>query len=117
MLVHPRLIDTALAAAEKAGLRKDRVFLFDEEESQETRGVKDFRTMMGSVAEAERWQWKKLNGEEARNTTAVLNYSSGYAPRSPFHSNNGKGPTKKLTNAPTAQPASPKASASPTPTS
>ncbi|OAP60412.1 hypothetical protein AYL99_05414 [Fonsecaea erecta] len=75
--VHPKLLKVALAAAKKAGLPKSRIFLFDQEPHPETEGIPDFRSMLTTVDEAQRWQWKRLNGDEARNTTAVLNYSSG----------------------------------------
>jgi len=85
MLVHPNFIDTALAAAEKAGLPRSRIFLFDEQAHRQIKGVKDFRAMMGSDEEAKNWQWERLDGEQARNRTAVLNYSSGYAFHSSWH--------------------------------
>lgn len=78
MLVHPSKLDTALEAADKAGVPRSRVFLFDEEAAPETKGVKDWRSMIGSVEEAVTWRWEKFDGKQASTTTAVLNYSSGY---------------------------------------
>jgi 4-coumarate--CoA ligase len=79
LLVHPTLLSTALAAASKANLPKSRILLFSEEESPTIQGVQDWRTMIASIGEAEKWEWEMLNGKEARKRTAVLNYSSGYA--------------------------------------
>ncbi|OAL32583.1 hypothetical protein AYO20_07893 [Fonsecaea nubica] len=76
-LVHPRHLAVALAAAKNAGLSKSRIFLFDQEPQPETEGIRDFRSILASVEDAQKWQWRRLNGDEARNTTAVLNYSSG----------------------------------------
>ena len=78
MLVHPSMVDTALAAADNAGVPRKNIFLFSEAESPAIKGVKDWRTMIGSVEEAQRWKWEKLEGKAASSTTAVLNYSSGY---------------------------------------
>jgi hypothetical protein len=77
LLVHPTLLDVALPAAEKVGLGRDRLFLFDEDMHASTQGVKDFRSIMADPEDARNWQWERLDGDQAKNTTAVLNYSSG----------------------------------------
>ncbi|OQV07872.1 hypothetical protein CLAIMM_12231 [Cladophialophora immunda] len=76
-LVYPKYLNVALAAAKKAGLSRDRIFLLDQIPHPETDGIRDFRSTLATVDEAQNWQWKRLNGDEAKNTTAVLNYSSG----------------------------------------
>ncbi|KIY01017.1 uncharacterized protein Z520_03683 [Fonsecaea multimorphosa CBS 102226] len=76
-LVHPKLLNVAVAAAKKAGLPRERIFLLDQDPHPETDGVLDFRSILATEGEARDWWWKRLNGNEAKNTTAVLNYSSG----------------------------------------
>ena len=77
MLVEPVLLKTALEAADKAKFPRDRIFLFSDDECAPIQGLKDWRTMLGSPEESEKWQWKSLNAEQSKNRTAVLNYSSG----------------------------------------
>lgn len=78
MLVDPLLLKTALEAADKARFPRNRIFLFSDDECSPTQGLKDWRTMIGSLEESEKWQWKSFNAEQSKNRTAVLNYSSGY---------------------------------------
>lgn len=77
LLVEPALLDVALPAAEKAGLSRERMFLFDEDYCQTMQGVRDWSVMLASKEEAKDARWKALGPEEARTTAAVLNYSSG----------------------------------------
>ncbi|KAL2430665.1 Acyl-CoA synthetase ACTT5 [Exophiala dermatitidis] len=75
-LVHPKFLDVALQAAQNAGLSGDKIFLLDQDPHPHG-GKPDFRTILASREEARHWQWKKLDQEQAKNTTAVINYSSG----------------------------------------
>ncbi|WPG98840.1 acetyl-CoA synthetase-like protein, protein [Acrodontium crateriforme] len=77
LLVHPQMVKNAIAAAEKAGLSKNRIFQFNDEYCEEVDGIHDWRVMLGSIQEAETFQWKKLNGEASVKTLATVNYSSG----------------------------------------
>lgn len=76
MLVDPSLLDIALLGAEKAGFPKDRIYLFDDEECQSRNGLTDWRTLLGSLEDAQ--PWRRMSMEESKTRTAVLNYSSGY---------------------------------------
>ena len=77
LLVEPKLLDVALPASERAGFPRERVFLFSDEECQTAHGCRDWRTMLASEEEARDVKWQALSADEARRTTAVLNYSSG----------------------------------------
>lgn len=77
MLVHPTMLKTAVAAAKQAGLPKSRIFQFSDQETQTTDGVEDWRRLIGSESEGERYSWPKLSPQEAVNTVATINYSSG----------------------------------------
>ncbi|TKA73668.1 hypothetical protein B0A49_06985 [Cryomyces minteri] len=66
-----------LAAADKLKFPRNRIFLFSDHECQPIDGVQDWRTMLGSYQEAERWQWHSMSRKESQTRTAVLNYSSG----------------------------------------
>ena len=77
LLAHPSLLERDVEAAEKAGLAKDRVFMFSEEECKPQHGVKDFRKMIGSVAETEGFEFPELSPGESQKTVATINYSSG----------------------------------------
>ena len=78
MLVDPLLLKFALEAADKAKFPRDCIFLFSDDEYLPTQGLKDWRTMLASAEESEKWQWESFNAVQSKNRTAVLNYSSGY---------------------------------------
>ena len=77
LFVHPSLLDTALSAAKKAGLPRNRLFQFNDYPSPESKGVKDWFSILGSDSDAKSYQWPKLNPKQARSTIATINYSSG----------------------------------------
>ena len=77
VLVHPSLVDTALAAANKAGFPVSRLFQFSDTTCPTLKGVRDWEGMLGSDAEAEAYRWPELRGEESAQTVATINYSSG----------------------------------------
>jgi hypothetical protein len=77
ILIHPTVLETALEAASRTGLSKDRLFLFSDQELQPIQGVQDWRRMIGTEDDAESWRWEKLSPEESSNTIATINYSSG----------------------------------------
>lgn len=77
LLVEPMFLETVLEAAEKAGLSRDRIYLFSDKPCETNQGVKDWRTLLGSEEEAKKWHWHRMTSQESRTTTAALNYSSG----------------------------------------
>ncbi|KAL8800977.1 MAG: hypothetical protein Q9200_007078, partial [Gallowayella weberi] len=77
LLAHPTLLDTACDAAARASLSKHHILLFSEKENAPDKSIPDWRTIVGSNAEAQRYQWKPMDEEEATRTIAVINYSSG----------------------------------------
>jgi len=77
ILAHPGLVETALAAAQGAGLPSDRVYLFSDKPNDSIHGVSDWRTMIGSMQEGGQYRWKRMTEEEAVQTVATVNYSSG----------------------------------------
>lgn len=80
LLVHPDLVERDLEAAKKAGtITPDRIFQFTDgpEPCKEKLGVKDWRHLLGSEAEADRYRWTELSPEESVNTVATINFSSG----------------------------------------
>jgi len=78
LLVHPTLVQPAIAAANRANLSTDRLFLFADQESAPVSGICDWRSMLASPVEGDSWQWKSLSPEEAVTQVATLNFSSGY---------------------------------------
>jgi acyl-CoA synthetase (AMP-forming)/AMP-acid ligase II len=77
VLIHPSLLDTGVAAAEKAGVNRDRLFVFSDAECETTNGVRDWRSMVASESEARSWTWDPLAGEASTQTVAAINFSSG----------------------------------------
>ena len=77
IFVEPQFLDIVLQAAEKNGLSKDRIFLFSDRDCRTTKGIRDWRTIIGSENEARGHRWLRMSAQESKTTTAVLNYSSG----------------------------------------
>jgi 4-coumarate--CoA ligase len=77
VLVHPSLVDNALAAAQKAEFPASRLFQFSDTPCQTQKGVQDWESMLGSDAEADAYRWPELRGDESAQTVATINYSSG----------------------------------------
>jgi 4-coumarate--CoA ligase len=77
ILAHPSLAKTAVTAARKAGLPDGRVFLFSDVPNPSIEGLKDWRSLLPSEAEADAYQFPPLSEKEATTTTATVNYSSG----------------------------------------
>lgn len=83
---HPRFmlssgasLDVALDAASKVGFSKDNIFIFDDEIYQGSGasrlGVKYWDVIVASNLEGSQFQWARPS--DPKNTTAVINYSSG----------------------------------------
>ena len=77
LLVEPIFLDTVLKAAEQSGLSRNRIFLFSDKSCETTQGIKDWRTILASDDEAQRWQWPTISSVDCKRRTAALNYSSG----------------------------------------
>lgn len=77
ILAHPSMVKNALAAAKEVGLSKERIFQFDDQPCVTVEGIRDWTDMIASPLDADKYQWKKLSPDEAVNTVATINYSSG----------------------------------------
>lgn len=77
ILAHPTMLKTAIGAAEGAGLDLSRIYQFSDTYNPPYLGVKDWRSMIGTVEEGESYSWTKLSPEESKTTVATINYSSG----------------------------------------
>lgn len=77
ILAHPTMLENALAAAKEVGLSKDMIFQFNDEPCKPVNGIKDWRDMIASPEDADKYKWRKLSPEESVNTVATINYSSG----------------------------------------
>lgn len=82
LLVHPSKAALALEVAQSVGLPPGSIFLFmnpNERLGEATRALKPWMDFWISVDKAKVWQWHRIrNIEEAKRTTAIINYSSGY---------------------------------------
>ncbi|KAJ4293549.1 hypothetical protein N0V90_008832 [Kalmusia sp. IMI 367209] len=77
ILVDPSLLQTLLEAARKIRFPTDRIFLFSDKEMGAVEGIKDWRSLLPSVSQAESWKWHQMDATQSRTTVAALNYSSG----------------------------------------
>ncbi|TAQ85354.1 hypothetical protein B7494_g6320 [Chlorociboria aeruginascens] len=77
ILAHPTTVQTAIAAASQAGLPKSRIFQFSDEENPILGGVKDWRSMLGTISDGDSYSWPQLSPQESMETVATVNYSSG----------------------------------------
>ncbi|KAI9371746.1 hypothetical protein BJX61DRAFT_548097 [Aspergillus egyptiacus] len=75
ILVHPDLVATAVAAAARVGLPKERIFLFSDSPCRSIEGVQDWRSMAGTEEEGRSWKWDEM--ENGDSVPATINYSSG----------------------------------------
>ncbi|KAL8961082.1 MAG: hypothetical protein Q9193_002312 [Seirophora villosa] len=77
LLAHPSLLATACDAAAQVGLPSDRVLLFSEKENAPVNGITDWHVVLGGDDAVESHQWRDMTEEEATQTVAAINYSSG----------------------------------------
>ncbi|EEP78589.1 predicted protein [Uncinocarpus reesii 1704] len=77
ILVHPSLLETAVAAATEAGIPTERLFQFSETEVATRKGVRDWRALLASPEASRNYRWLELSETESANTVATINYSSG----------------------------------------
>lgn len=72
ILTHPSLAEVAIEAGRRAGLPKDRIYLFSDHECKSFAGLRDWRT----VPVEPDFAWDPL-GRASKSTLATINYSSG----------------------------------------
>jgi acyl-CoA synthetase (AMP-forming)/AMP-acid ligase II len=77
VLVHPSVLETGIAAARRAGIALDKLYIFSNHEEREIKGVHNWRQLLAPLADSAGWQWDALSGQTSRNTVAVINFSSG----------------------------------------
>ncbi|KAI9679141.1 MAG: hypothetical protein M1822_007351 [Bathelium mastoideum] len=77
LLVEPSLLHVALEAADKTHFPRNKICLFSDSHCRSVEGIQDWSSMLPSVEESQNWQWHRMDREESRSRTAVLNYSSG----------------------------------------
>jgi 4-coumarate--CoA ligase len=77
ILAHPSMLQTAIGAAEGAGLDTSRIYQFSDSYNPPYLGIQDWRSLIGTVEEGEKYSWTKLSPEESKTTVATINYSSG----------------------------------------
>ncbi|KAJ0422244.1 hypothetical protein BJY00DRAFT_322706 [Aspergillus carlsbadensis] len=81
LLAGPDQIAIALDAAARVGLRKEQVYLFcnpDDVHQGARHPIQPWTNFWRSSAEANSWTWKRIvTLQEAQETTAIINYSSG----------------------------------------
>lgn len=76
ILVHPSLVKTAVSAASRVGIPKERIFQFADHPCETLDGVQDWRNFIGSEEEARKWRWDNM-ADTSTTTVATINYSSG----------------------------------------
>ncbi|CBF82169.1 acyl--CoA ligase [Aspergillus nidulans FGSC A4] len=76
ILVHPSLVKTAVDAASRVGILKERIFQFADHPCETLDGVQDWRDFIGSEDEAREWRWDDM-ADTSTTTVATINYSSG----------------------------------------
>lgn len=79
LLAHGSVLDNAVEAAQHAGLPKDRIFLFTDEDQQMAptpQGILDWRAMAGTEEEGWSWTWDTMS-DRGTSVIATINYSSG----------------------------------------
>jgi 4-coumarate--CoA ligase len=77
ILAHPTMVKTAVSAAAQAGISKGRIFQFADFDCPTLEGVKDWRHLICTPDQGDRYSWPKLTPHESVNTVATINYSSG----------------------------------------
>ncbi|KAF9112697.1 putative fatty-acid--CoA ligase FadD10 [Mortierella sp. AM989] len=76
IVTHPELIKTAVQAAQKTGIPTNRIFLFGDDEFE---GFKPYTSTFPpeNTPESQLAPVANLNGQAAKDTTAIICYSSG----------------------------------------
>ena len=82
LLTGPEATQKALEATKIVGIPESRIFSFCDiyEEAAKTQpgGLKPWTSFWAEASEVSSWNWKRIaTKEEAQETTAIINYSSG----------------------------------------
>jgi len=81
IITHPSCVQTAVKAARAAGLSERCVYLFTDPlkpDKSQPGNLKPWSELWCPPHEVANWPWYKISSiEEAKSTTAILNYSSG----------------------------------------
>lgn len=82
ILTHPEIAHTALKAASDAGRSKNTVYLFtdpgEDMSKYSSLQLRPWNDIWSTIDVISLWTWKKISSvDEAKATTAILNYSSG----------------------------------------
>ncbi|KAL9130366.1 MAG: hypothetical protein Q9217_001424 [Psora testacea] len=77
ILVHPSLLQTARRAAEKAGLSSSALFIFSDTAHEPIDDIRDWSSILASPSDITAYRWPHFNGQESKQHTATINYSSG----------------------------------------
>lgn len=81
LLAHPSTAALALEVAQSVGLPTHSVFVFvnpGDRVNPQTEGLRPWTDFWASRQEVATWHWHRITAiEEAKRTTAIINYSSG----------------------------------------
>lgn len=78
VLVHPSVLDKGIEAASQANVPLQRIYQFSDKPCEtSSHGVLDWRSILASEQASQHWKWDPLDGKSARETIAVVNFSSG----------------------------------------
>lgn len=77
ILVHPKHVETAVAAADKAQFPRSRIFQFSDFANSTQEGIPDWRSFISNQSDGDAYQWPELSPKESQTTVATVNYSSG----------------------------------------
>lgn len=77
ILVHPKHLETAIEAADKAGFPRSRIFQFSDFQNSPQQGIPDWHSFIGSEAEGAAYRWPDFSPDASKSTVATINYSSG----------------------------------------
>ncbi|ETS75249.1 hypothetical protein PFICI_13733 [Pestalotiopsis fici W106-1] len=77
ILVHPKHVETAKAAAEKAQFPSSRIFQFSDFPNPSYHGISDWRSFIANESDGDAYQWPEMSPAESQTAVATVNYSSG----------------------------------------
>jgi 4-coumarate--CoA ligase len=80
LLVSQDRVDVGLKAANQAGLAVSQVYIFHDPAQNITTSSKStsWTELWRSPNDSQSWSWKQITSlDEAKSTTAIINYSSG----------------------------------------
>lgn len=78
LLAHPDSMENTLKATAQVGMPTEQIYSFSDTVANALpNGVRDWKTILASEADAKSWKWPELKGAASRETIAVINFSSG----------------------------------------